>query len=71
VESAGAGFAEHRRPVLQPEDIVGLRADQQILRVSGCPHLIVADRIPYYRLEPVNRRIRDVRPYHSGLADDV
>lgn len=71
VESAGAGFAEHRRPVLQPEDIVGLRSDQQILRVSGCPHLIVAGRIPYYGLSPVNERIRDVRPYHNGTADDV
>jgi type IV secretion system protein VirD4 len=69
IENVGSGLSEQRRAVLQPENIRGIGPDQQLLRIAPCPHLFVAHRIPYFRMEPVKDRIRDVRAYHAGVAE--
>lgn len=66
VETAAANLGEARRAVLQSEDIIGLGAKRQILRVSGMPRLLVADTIPFFDVAPWKNQLRDVRTMHQG-----
>lgn len=68
VETAAANLGETRRSVLQSEDILGLGASRQILKVATMPRLIVANSVPFFTVDPWKRQLRDVRDLHSGLA---
>lgn len=71
VETANHNMAEQKRAVLQPEDIRGLKPNELLLRIAPCPHLFIAQRYPYFEMEPFNDRIKDVRAHHTGVADDA
>ncbi|OCC22358.1 hypothetical protein MB02_17135 [Croceicoccus estronivorus] len=66
VESAGINRGESRRPVLQAEDIRGIGAGRQIIKVAGLPQLVVCDRLPFYEVDPWKAQIGDVRQLHQG-----
>lgn len=68
VESAGTNRGESRRPVLQSEDIRGIGAGRQIIKVAGLPQLAVCDRLPFYAVAPWDRQIGDVRTMHQGTS---
>ena len=68
VETAAANLGETKRSVLQSEDILGLGLDRQIIKVATMPHLIVADCVPFYAVDPWKFRIKDVRDLHRGFA---
>jgi type IV secretion system protein VirD4 len=68
VETAGSNRNEARRPVLQSEDIRGIGAGRQIIKVAGLPPLFVCERLPYYTVNPWKAQLRDVRDLHSGKA---
>ena len=67
VESAGTNRGESRRPVLQAEDIRGIGAGRQIIKIAGLPQLAVCDRLPFYEVEPWKWQIGDTRKLHQGL----
>jgi type IV secretion system protein VirD4 len=68
VETAGSNRNEARRPVLQSEDIRGIGAGRQIIKVAGLPPLFVCERLPYYTVNPWKAQLRDVRDLHAGKA---
>lgn len=70
VETASASLGESKRPVLQSEDIKALGAARHIIKVAMMPHLIVADGVPHYRVDPWNKYLRDVRRLITGEADN-
>jgi type IV secretion system protein VirD4 len=66
VNSANANLSETKRSVLQAEDIMGLGASRQIIKVTNMPHLIVADCVPFFDIHPWRDAIKDVRLLNSG-----
>lgn len=66
VAAANASLGETKRPVLQAEDIMALGEQRQIIRARGAPHLIVADSVAYYQIEPWGGQIGDVRVLHRN-----
>lgn len=60
VASAAFSVSEHARPVLQIEEIRSIGQGQQILRVPGFP-LFVANRYPWFRIDPWKNQLRDPR----------
>jgi type IV secretion system protein VirD4 len=68
IESAGASRGETKRPVLQSEDIRGVGDSGQIIRVASLPHLLVCDRVPFFKVQPWASQLRDVRDLHAGRA---
>ena len=60
VESASFGISEHKRPVLQSEDIMAIGEGKQLIRTNG-PHLYVADRVPWYEVPRWSGKLKDVR----------
>lgn len=68
VESAGANLGEAKRSVLQSEDIRAIGDGRQIIRLAGLPHLMVCDRVPYFKVSPWAEHLRDVRDLHKGIA---
>ena len=57
------------KPVaLSCEDIRGIGAGRQIIKVAGLPPLFVCERLPYYAVNPWKSQLRDVRDLHSGKA---
>lgn len=68
VDTAGVNLGEGRRTVLQSEDIRGIGAGRQIIKVAGLSRLIVCDRLPYYTVMPWTDQILDVRDLHRGVA---
>jgi type IV secretion system protein VirD4 len=66
VETAAANLGEAKRPVLQSEDILGLGASQQIIKVAALPRLIIADTVPFFEVRPWREQIGDVRILHRG-----
>jgi type IV secretion system protein VirD4 len=66
VNSANANLSETKRSVLQAEDILGLGATRQIIKVTNMPHLIVADCVPFFDIHPWKDAIKDVRLLNSG-----
>jgi type IV secretion system protein VirD4 len=67
VNSANASLSETKRPVLQAEDILGLGAQRQIIKVTNMPHLIVADCVPFYEVDPWKDALKDVRLLNTGI----
>lgn len=67
VESAGANLGEARRAVLQSEDIRGIGAGRQIIRVAGLSHLLVCERVHFDDVDPWRHQLRDVRTLHKGI----
>ena len=66
VETAAANLGESKRSVLQAEDIIGLGAGRQIIKVATMPHLIVSDCVPFFAVDPWKNQIGDVRALHRG-----
>lgn len=66
VETAGANLGEMARPVLQAEDIRSISDRRQIVRVAGHPYLFVAERVPYFEVDPWKDQLLDVRALHRG-----
>lgn len=60
VNSASFGISEHKRPVLQSEDIMAVGEGKQLIRSNG-PHLYVADRVHWYAVPRWADKLRDVR----------
>lgn len=56
---------EEKRAVLQVEDIRRINENAQIMKLPGFP-LFVIERVPYWRVTPWNRQLRDVRTLHFG-----
>lgn len=69
IENASNNLGETSRDVLQAEDIMGLGQSQQIIKIAGLPHLVVADVIPYFIIPAWNTSIKDVRKWHAGLGE--
>lgn len=61
--------SEQARPVLQTEDIRAVGHGQQILKVAGCPYMIVADRKAWFEHPALRRTLRDPREINSGVAE--
>lgn len=66
VAAANASLGETKRPVLQAEDVMSLGEERQIIRARGAPHLIVADSVAYYQVQPWSSQIGDVRALHRN-----
>ncbi len=68
VASASFGVNEHKRPVLQSEDIMRIGDGKQIIRTGKQDgiKLYLADRVPYYTVPRWNAALRDVRDVHFG-----
>lgn len=66
VASGGLGIQEQKRPVLQVEDIRAIGEGRQLLKVAGIPHLVAAERVPFYEVDPWKYQIGDVRTVHKG-----
>jgi len=66
VETAAANLGESKRSVLQAEDILSLGLTKQIIKVATMPHLIVADCVPFYAVDPWRHQLGDVRALHRG-----
>jgi type IV secretion system protein VirD4 len=64
VNSAAANLGETKRPVLQSEDIIG--RPELLIRFSDLPHMVRADSIPFYTVDPWDKQIGDVRDLHQG-----
>lgn len=60
VDSASFGISEHKRPVLQSEDIMAVGEGKQLIRTNGA-HLFVADRVPWYEVPSWQGKLKDVR----------
>lgn len=69
VETAAANLGESKRSVLQAEDIIGLGMGRQIIKVATMPHLIVADCVPFYAVDPWKHQLGDVRALHRGECE--
>lgn len=54
--------------VLQAGDVIALGPTRQVIRVASMPHLLVADAVPYFTVDPWRTQVRDVRDLHKGLA---
>lgn len=65
VAHGSLGRKEQKRPVLQIEDIRRINDGQQIIKLPGHP-LFVAERVPYWKVNPWADQIRDVRDLHFG-----
>jgi type IV secretion system protein VirD4 len=59
--------SETARSVLQVEDIRGIGAWDQILKVRGVAPLFLAERRPWWEIEGIRDRVRDHRKVH-GMA---
>ena len=55
-------FSQHGRPLMSPDEVMGLGADEMLIRVENVPDVILAKRKPYYK----DSRYRglDPDPYH-------
>jgi len=65
VEGLSTGISEQARPVLQVEDIRAIGEGRQLLKLPGHP-LFVAERIPFYEIDPFRDQLRDVRDVARG-----
>ena len=65
VEGLSMGISEQARPVLQAEDIRALGQTRQLLKVPGFP-LFVADRPPFFEIDPFRDQLGDVRDVARG-----
>lgn len=65
VEGLSMGISEQARPVLQAEDIRSLGQTRQLLKVPGFP-LFVADRPPFFEIDPFRDQLGDVRDVARG-----
>jgi type IV secretion system protein VirD4 len=66
VNSAGANLGEAKRPVLQSEDIIG--RPELLIRFADLPHIVRADSVPFYAVDPWHTQIGDVRNLHRGVS---
>ena len=64
VDSTSMSLSEHKRPVLQSEDILSINERKQIIRTTGA-HLFVADRVPWFEMPALQGRLLDVRKMHE------
>ena len=66
VSSASLGVNEHKRPVLQSEDIMRIGEGKQIIRTGKQDgiKLYLAERVPYYTVPKWNAALKDVRNVH-------
>lgn len=69
IQTANANLSETKRPVLQAGDVIALGPTRQVIRVASMPHLLVADAVPYFTVDPWRTQVRDVRELHKGLTD--
>lgn len=69
VQTANANLSETKRPVLLAGDVIALGPTRQVIRVASMPHLLIADAVPYYTVDPWRSQVRDVRDLHRGLAE--
>lgn len=60
VERLSKRISEQARPVLQVEDIRAIGEGRQLLKLPGYP-LFVAERIPFFEIDPFRDQIGDVR----------
>ena len=68
VESASFGISEHKRAVLQSEDIMAIGEGKQLIRTNG-PHLYKADRVPWYEVPSWRGKLKDVRELANRSKD--
>lgn len=61
--------SEQARSVLQTEDIRAVGHGQQLLKVAGCPFMILAERVPWFEYPALKRTLRDPREINTGVAD--
>lgn len=64
VDNASASLSEAKRSVLQSDDIVG--SPDLFIRVATMRHIIQAQAVPYFEVQPWQEQIRDVRTMHIG-----
>lgn len=69
VQTANANQSENKRPVLQAGDVIALGPTRQVIRVASMPHLLVADAVPYFTVDPWRTQVRDVRDLHKGNSE--
>ena len=62
-------ISEQARPVLQAEDIRSVGHGQQLLKIAGIPHVVLAERTPWYEYPELSRRLNDPREITNGVAD--
>lgn len=70
IQNSGSSISEQRRSVLQSEDILNYGDNRQLLRFAGFPHLVEADRVPWYELSPYRDQLQDTRLLFSGEAPE-
>lgn len=70
VSSASFGVNEHKRPVLQSEDIMRIGEGKQIIRTGKHDgiKLYLAERVPYYTVPKWDAALKDVRTVHFGKS---
>ncbi len=66
VETGASNLGETKRPVLQTEDILNLGTGRFIIRVASMSRLLIADAVPFFKVNPWKDQIRDVRDLHRG-----
>jgi type IV secretion system protein VirD4 len=66
VSTASFGVNEHKRPVLESEDIMRIGEGKQIIRTGKQDgiKLYLAERVPYYTVPKWNAALKDVRNVH-------
>lgn len=60
VDSASFGISEHKRPVLQSENIMAVGEGEQLIRTNGA-HLYIADRVSWFDVPSWRGKLKDVR----------
>ena len=68
VEGLSTGISEQARAVLQVEDIRALGHSRQLLKLPGHP-LFVADRMPFFVIDPFMHQLGDVRDVACGAVE--
>lgn len=66
-ESSGSSYGETGKPLFTPQDLTGLRDDQQLLFKARLQYPILAARVPYY-LNPTLGGRFDPDPFHPISA---
>ena len=60
--------SETARPVFQAEDIRAVGYGEQLLKISGCPHIFHAERVPWFEFPLLEQHLNDPRDITNGKA---
>lgn len=62
--------SEQARSVLQAEDSRAVGEGQQLLKIAGIPHIVLAERMPWFEYPKLAGRLNDPRDITRGLAEN-